>query len=77
MLAFILVQTKGGKEKNIFEYWSKLKEVKEAHILFGEWDFILKVEAKNENALATFVIEKVRNIPEVVNTNTMIVAQSL
>lgn len=77
MIAFVLVQTKGGKEKNIFEYWSKLKEVKEAHILFGEWDFILKVSTKNENELATFVMEKIRKIPEVTMTNTMIVAQSL
>lgn len=77
MLSFILVEIKGGKEKNVLEYWSKLKEVKEAHMLFGEWDFLLEVETKNESELATFVMEKIRKIPEVVMTDTMIVAQSL
>lgn len=77
MLAFVLVQTKGGKAENILEYWAKWREIKEAHILFGEWDFLLKVEVPNEQTLSTFVMEKVRGIPEVTVTNTLIVARSL
>lgn len=75
MLAYILVQLKESDDKEILTHFSKFKEVKEAHLLFGEWDLLLKVDAANENALGTFVIEKVRKAKGVEATSTMIVAQ--
>ena len=75
MLAFVLVQLKETGEKELLDYFKKLKEVKEAHLLFGEWDCLLKVEVANENALGTFVIEKLRKKSGVKSTSTMIVAK--
>ncbi|MDO8660326.1 MAG: Lrp/AsnC ligand binding domain-containing protein, partial [Candidatus Woesearchaeota archaeon] len=59
----------------ILEELRSLSEVKEAHILFGEWDVIAKLELPNPEALATFVMEKVRTQPGVKLTSTMIVAR--
>lgn len=75
MLAFVLVQLKDTHEKTLMSYFRKLKQVKEAHLLFGEWDCLLKVEVANENALGTFVIEKLRKKTGIESTSTMIVAK--
>jgi len=50
--------------------------VEEAHVLFGEWDIIAKVNVNGTEDLATFMIEKVRTLPEVKLSSTMIVAKS-
>ena len=76
----------GGKSKareirqalefNVLNKINDLKEVEEAYLLFGEWDILIKVNGKNPEYLTNFVINKIRKIPEIKLTSTMIVAQS-
>lgn len=75
MLAYILITLEDANEKKILEVISKNKEVKEAHILFGEWDLIIKVEIENAEILAGFVLEKIRSIKGVKLTSTLISAK--
>ncbi|MBR9703577.1 Lrp/AsnC family transcriptional regulator, partial [Candidatus Woesearchaeota archaeon] len=51
------------------------KEVVEAHILFGEWDLIAKLQAETPEAAATFVMENIRQLDDVKLTSTLIVAK--
>ena len=60
MLAYVLIDLQEPGEKDIIDTIRNLKEVREAHVLFGEWDIIAKVEVKNPNALGTFVMDKIR-----------------
>lgn len=76
MLAYVLIDLQEPGEKDIIDTIRNLKEVREAHVLFGEWDILAKVEVKNPNALGTFVMDKIRTLPEVKVTSTMIVARS-
>ncbi len=75
MLAYLLISLQEAKEREVLDEITKHKEVKEAHILFGEWDIIAKVEVENSDALGTFIMEKIRTIPEVKVTSTLIVAK--
>ncbi len=75
MLAYIQLALDGSKEHDILEELQSFSEVKEAHILFGEWDVIAKLELPNPESLATFVLEKIRTQPGVKLTSTMIVAK--
>ena len=75
MLAFVLIALKECDEREVMDRLNKMKEVKEVHILFGEWDLIAKLEIKDAEALGTFVMQNVRIMPEIKITSTMIAAK--
>ncbi|RLE44173.1 Lrp/AsnC family transcriptional regulator [Candidatus Woesearchaeota archaeon] len=76
MLAYVLIALKTCDENKVLNNLKQLPEVEEAHVLFGEWDIIAKVKVNGTEDLATFMIEKVRTLPEVKLSSTMIVAKS-
>jgi len=49
-------------------------EVRNAYILFGEWDLIIEVELSGAEELGLFVMEKVRSREDVKLTSSLIVA---
>ncbi|MEM4264127.1 MAG: Lrp/AsnC ligand binding domain-containing protein [Candidatus Woesearchaeota archaeon] len=75
MHAFVQIALDSAKESDIYDELKAMPEVKEVHILFGEWDLIAKLELPAPEALGTFVMEKIRSIPGVKLTSTMIVAK--
>lgn len=75
MFAYILVSLTDKEEIKILEDFQDMPEVQEAHILFGEWDLILKVKLNSPEDVGSFVIEKVRSNPGVELSSTMIVAR--
>lgn len=85
MKAFILANIENEKnqvdterqalEFNILDKLNKLREVEETYLLFGEWDILIKIKGINgPGELANFVLSKIRKIPEIKLTSTMIVA---
>jgi len=76
MLAYVLIALKTCDENKVLDSLKQLPEVEEAHVLFGEWDIIAKVNVNGTEDLAAFMIEKVRTLPEVKLSSTMIVAKS-
>lgn len=75
MMGYVLISLKSSDEQKVYAELSGMKEVKEVNILFGEWDLIAKLECESAEALGSFVMEKVRSIPQVNLTSTMIVAK--
>ena len=75
MLAFVLIALRECDETEVMEHLANMKEVKEVHILFGEWDLIAKLEIKDADELATFVMKKIRTMQEIKVTSTMIAAK--
>ncbi len=74
MLAYLLISVTENEQKIVEEIQS-LPKIKEAHILFGEWDIIAKVTVDSPEGLSAFVMDKIRPIKEVKLTSTMIVAK--
>lgn len=74
MKAFVLISLKEGNERELLEDLKELKEVKNAYILFGEWDLIAEVELRSAEELGAFVMDKIRNREEVRLTSSLIVA---
>ena len=70
-----MVRVDAGKERGVLKSVKKLSEVKETHIIYGEWDLILKIEVKNIEGITAFVVDKLRAIKSVKLTSTMIVAE--
>ncbi len=74
MKAYVLISLSGNGEREMLDDLRAMKEVSNVYLLFGEWDIIAEVNAENPDALATFVIDKIRTNPEVKLTSSLIVA---
>lgn len=70
--AYIFITTKpGGRADLSPEVLKKFKEVKDVTEVYGEYDIIIKVQAKEMADLQT-LIKKIREIGGVEKTTTMI-----
>ncbi|MGC8564984.1 MAG: Lrp/AsnC ligand binding domain-containing protein [Thermoplasmata archaeon] len=70
-IGFVLISTAPGKEHDVYDELRKIKEIIELHPLFGEYDLIAKIEAKDFNELGKIVVDQIRNIPGVIDTKTL------
>ncbi len=71
VVGFVLISTAPAKEHEVYNKLSKVPEVVELHPLFGEYDLIAKIEAKDFNTLGQIVVEKIRSIEGVIDTKTL------
>jgi DNA-binding Lrp family transcriptional regulator len=58
-------------EVKAYRELKKIEEVKELTPLFGEYDLIARVEARDFNVLSRIVLNKIRMIPGVLDTMTL------
>ena len=72
--AYILFKVNSGAEKDVCRKVADLNNVSEASIIFGEYDIVAKVAVSDIPQLNE-LLDKVRSIPSVILTSTMIVAQ--
>lgn len=75
MISYILITTEHGKEEEIFNKVSQIKQVENAHIIFGEWDLIIKVNVENSEELAAIIMDDIRKFEGVRLTSSLIVAR--
>ncbi len=75
--AFILLKAVPEKTSEIFEKLKEMKQVAEADIVYGEYDFILKTQVKLPEHLDDFVFNELRQIDGVKSTTTCICAGSI
>jgi len=73
--AYVLLKVSSGSEREICKKIVELDGVMEANIIYGEFDLIAKVTAENLEQLEQFLTERIRTIPSIVLTSTMIVAR--
>ena len=74
MLAYLLIRVLED-EQGVMEELKSMEEVEEVHVLFGEWDLLVKLKMPNPEMVGTFVMEKIRSIKAIKLTSTMIVAK--
>jgi len=76
--AFVLVKADPGHEKNVVENLMKIKEVKEAHVIPGEWDLMVilnipkDIVVPGDQKVYNLVMEQITKIKHVQDTNTMV-----
>jgi DNA-binding Lrp family transcriptional regulator len=74
VLSYILITVNSNYESEVANELVKYEQVIDIHILFGQYDIIAKVKSDSEIALKTFILNKVRKIPNLTSTYTLIVA---
>jgi DNA-binding Lrp family transcriptional regulator len=70
-IAFVLIHVSTLRESEVFNELSKLHEVIELHSLFGEYDIIAKIEAKDFESIGQIIINKIRTIDGITYTKTL------
>jgi DNA-binding Lrp family transcriptional regulator len=76
--AYVLLQTETGRAREVADRLFKLDEVKEVHVITGNWDLLAVIEAEREVVSPTdervlnVVMDKITQVPHVTRTNTII-----
>lgn len=72
--AFVLINADSGSERKLLEQIRKMDGVIEAHLVYGTFDIIAKVETKSLEELREHISVKTRKLDNVLSTMTLIVA---
>ncbi|HIJ99223.1 TPA: Lrp/AsnC ligand binding domain-containing protein [archaeon] len=70
--AFILIMSKTGTERSVIRELSKLEEVVDVSVVYGDYDIIAKIQAETLEDLNSVILDKIRALDEVSNTSTLI-----
>ena len=73
--AYILFKVSSGSERKACKKIAELEEVLVAGIIYGEYDMIAKISVPSLEALEDFIAEKIRKIPSILVTSTMIISR--
>ncbi len=74
--ALILVNTEVGAEEEVFETIRNLEGVKNVSLVYGIYDLFIEIESDNVEKLKDIITSKIRKIPKVKSTITMIVVST-
>ena len=75
---FVLIKVEPKREKNVMEKLLEFDEVIEVHIIPGEMDLMAVLETKRQmvapssKKVVDFIMDKIENIPEVQDTETIL-----
>ncbi len=75
VLAYVLVTLQSGSEKNVLKKVASFEEVEEVNLVYGEYDAMVKVLVEEMSQLDKFLTDKLRVLPDIYLTTTMIVAR--
>lgn len=75
VVAYTLVRTEDRKIGNLVSKMKKLRLVKEATPVYGEYNIVVKTETESIEELTFFIYKHLRTIPGLTMTTTMITAK--
>jgi DNA-binding Lrp family transcriptional regulator len=70
-VGFVLIGTEPTKERQVYNDLLKIEAILELYPLFGDYDLIAKVEAKDYNTIGEVVVARIRSIDGVRTTKTL------
>ena len=69
-----MVNVQPGKEKDVYNAIKKIKNVREIYHVFGEFDFVVIIQADSLSELNK-TVDTIREIPGVTKTHTVVGAE--
>ena len=75
VLAYVLFKVASGTEREVAQKITEFSEVMQADVVFGEYDVIARMTTDDLGKLQDFVSDKVRTVPNVLVTSTMIISK--
>ncbi|MEM2020804.1 MAG: Lrp/AsnC ligand binding domain-containing protein [Zestosphaera sp.] len=74
-VAIVLINTEIGSETDVLNALANIDGVKEVYEVYGMYDIVAKIEATTHEGLRDLIINRIRKIPQVRGTTTMIVVE--
>lgn len=74
MRAYVLVKVRTGEEREALDAFQDIASLEEIDFLFGEYDYILTVQAMDNATLARLITTRIRSAPGVLQTVTLLEA---
>ncbi|MEE8425187.1 MAG: Lrp/AsnC ligand binding domain-containing protein [Elusimicrobiota bacterium] len=68
----VLVRLMSGNEKDALAKIKETKGVSHVCAVFGRWDLVLDMETEDLPSLSKTVVEKIRSIPGVLSSETLV-----
>jgi DNA-binding Lrp family transcriptional regulator len=73
--AIVLANSEIGKESEIIDVLAKFKEIEETYLVYGVYDIVMRVNSETMEDLETIITQKIRMIPSIRSTLTLIVSR--
>ena len=73
--AFVLINVETGSEEEVVGELRKISGVEEAYFSYGVYDIITKINSPSMEKLKEMVTKKVRSLPKVRSTLTLIMME--
>lgn len=70
--AFVLFKTMPTRERDVYLSLANYEAVAEVHVLYGEFDLLVRVSSDSSNELSKMLVQDFRQIDGVRETQTMI-----
>jgi DNA-binding Lrp family transcriptional regulator len=74
-VAFVLIETEAGETPSVHEGVGGLEYVTEIHGIMGEFDLIARVDVEDADEVMDVVIEDIRAVGGVVETETLMTTE--
>jgi DNA-binding Lrp family transcriptional regulator len=74
--AYILIKTSSGMGDHVLKELLKLSVTEEAHKVFGPFDIVLEVTARDVEAIVDILLTKIRTIDGLTDTQSLLVIES-
>ena len=75
--ALIMCKMQVGMDEKVIAEIKKLEQIQEASVTYGAYDLVIKVNFKTIEELDKFLFGKIRRIPGIIETSSMIVAKQV
>jgi len=76
-LAYVLINAETGTEGELLDELMNIEGVEEAYIVYGVYDIITKIRAEDMDKLKEIISWRIRRLPKVRSTLTMMVVESV
>lgn len=68
----VLIRLTSGREKLTMAKLKEIKGVSHLSAVFGRWDLVADIEAADLNTMTQVVVNKIRAVPGVTTTETLV-----
>ena len=73
--AFDLIKVEPGLESAVYLALLGIDSVTEPHVAYGEYDLVTRIDFADEGEMAKTLIGKMRSVPGIVKTETLIAVE--
>lgn len=73
-IAFILINVEAGSEEEVAHELKVIDNVRDVYLIYGVYDFVVKVEAETQQKVKETITWKIRKIDKIRSTQTLMIS---